>query len=245
MFMYKYRFFILSLLLAVIFLFENNPVFSQQDNTIPVVNKLRSYSGKTFQEKLFLHTDREFYTAGEVLWFKAYYIDGAFHKPAELSKVAYVELLNEINQPVLQSTISLLPGESNGSFYLPASLNTGNYTVRAYTNWMKNFDAGYFFEKKITIINTIKVSESLPVKDTVGLASVSFFPEGGNLVNEIQSKVGFTVTDIKGGINNCRGYILNKSGDTITSFSPLKFGIGSFSFKPVTGNEYRAVVILP
>ena len=177
MFMYKYRFFLPSLLSAIVILFENNPVFSQQNNTIPVVNKLRSYSGKTFQEKLFLHTDREFYTAGEVLWFKVYYVDGAFHKPADLSKVAHIEILNEINQPVLQASVSLLPGESSGSFYLPASLSTGNYTVRAYTNWMKNFDTRYFFEKKITIVNTIKISESVPAKDTVVPASVSFFPK--------------------------------------------------------------------
>ena len=242
--MYIYSSLLIRLIIIVIVLFKSNYAYSQQADDIPIVNKLRSYSGKMFQEKLFLHTDREFYTAGEILWFKIYYVDAAFHKPADLSKVAYVEILSEINQPVLQAAISLLPGECNGSFYLPTSLPTGNYTIRSYTNWMKNFDAGYFFEKKITIVNTIKVSALLPIKDTVS-TTVNFFPEGGNLVNDIESKVGFTVTDSKGGVNNCQGYILDKDGDTITSFSPLKFGIGNFNFKPAAGNTYKAIVDLP
>jgi hypothetical protein len=236
--------FLIGFLIFIVSLLGNDNIFSQQVNNASVVDKLRSYSGKIFQEKLFLHTDREIYTAGEVLWFKIYYVDGTFHKPAELSKIAYVEIINEKNDPVLQATISLLPGECNGSFYLPTSLNTGSYIIRSYTNWMKNFDAVYFFEKRITIINTINDSEPLTVKDTVDSPVVNFFPEGGNLVNDIQSKVGFTVTDKKGGINKCQGFILDKNGDTVTSFSPLKFGIGSFNFKPLKGNSYKAIIVL-
>jgi hypothetical protein len=37
----------------------------------------------------------EVYTSGEVLWFKIYYVDGAFHKPGGLSKIAYVEIISE------------------------------------------------------------------------------------------------------------------------------------------------------
>ena len=243
--MHRHGCFLFGFLIFIVSLFENSKVFSQQANNGSAVDKLRSYSGKAYQEKLFLHTDREFYTSGEILWFKIYYVDGAFHKPGGLSKIAYVEIINEKNDPVLQATVSLLPGESNGSFYLPTSLNTGNYTIRSYTNWMKNFDAAYFFEKRITIVNTINVSATVAVKDASDTPVVNFFPEGGNLVNDIQSKVGFTVTGKGGGINNCRGYILDKNGDTVESFSPLKFGIGSFNFKPLKGNTYRAIVILP
>ncbi|HEX6847933.1 MAG TPA: hypothetical protein VF144_13200 [Chitinophagaceae bacterium] len=235
----------MGFVIFIVSLFVSNSIFSQQVNNGSAVDKLRAYSGKAYQEKLFLHTDREFYISGEVLWFKIYYVDGAFHKPGALSRIAYVEIINEKNDPVLQATVSLLPGESNGSFYLPTSLSTGSYTIRSYTNWMKNFDAAYFFEKRITIVNTINTSEALVVTDTINTPVVNFFPEGGNLVNDIQSKVGFTVTDTRGGINNCRGYILDKNGDTVESFSPMKFGIGHFNFKPLKGNTYKAIVVFP
>jgi hypothetical protein len=39
--------------------------------------------------------------------------------------------------------------------------------------------------------------------------------------------------------------MLDKNGDTVVSFSPLKFGIGNFNFKPLKGNTYKAIVILP
>jgi hypothetical protein len=60
--------------------------FSQYKVVLPVVNKFETYSNKALQEKLFLHTDKDFYVAGEILWFKIYYVDGASHKPLQLSK---------------------------------------------------------------------------------------------------------------------------------------------------------------
>ncbi|MCB0776768.1 MAG: hypothetical protein KDB99_10655 [Chitinophagaceae bacterium] len=211
---------------------------------ISVSERFNKYTSRVIQEKLFVHTDKDFYTAGEILWFKIYYVNGATHQSLQLSKIAYVEVLNENNEPVLEGKISLEPGESNGSFYLPVTLSTGNYTLRAYTNWMKNFDNEYFFQKKLTIVNTIKSPGEDNNKDS-SVINVDFFPEGGNLVNDIQSRVGFIIRDARGGINDCNGYILNDRNDTITSFMPLKFGIGSFYFKPTVGIFYKATIVLP
>ena len=227
-----------------LFCFIISAGFSQELADPSVIAKFRSYSAKAFQEKLFLHTDKDFYTAGEILWFKIYSVDGTFHKPSELSKIAYIEILNEKNEPVLQNIVSLAPGKNNGSFYLPTSFNTGYYTIRSYTNWMKNFDAGYFFEKKITIVNTLKIAPPVDKKDIETMPVIRFFPEGGNLVNGIKSTVGFTVADLNGGINNCHGVIIDKNNDTVISFAPSKFGIGKFEMIPLPGNNYKAVVVL-
>lgn len=239
--MCKHRFSFIKYLAGFAFIFIWGTVFSQQT----VIDKFKSYENKTIQEKLFLHSDKEFYVAGEILWFKIYYANGITHQPLQLSKVAYVEVLNEKNESVLQAKISLNPEESKGSFYLPPSLKTGNYVIRAYTNWMKNFGAEYFFEKKITIVNTLKVPEIVPATNTSSTVTVNFFPEGGALVSNMQSKIGFIVTNSKGGVNNFHGYIIDKNSDTITSFTPLKFGIGSFELKPLAGNTYHVKIIMP
>ena len=136
--------------------FISNTGFCQELADPPVIAKFRSYSARAFQEKLFLHTDKDFYAAGEILWFKIYAVDGTFHRPSELSKIAYIEILNERNEPVLQNMVSLVPGKNNGSFYLPTSLNTGYYTIRAYTSWMKNFGAATFARKPVYIVNPAK-----------------------------------------------------------------------------------------
>ena len=236
----RYHFFKYPGIMVLLFLCSH--VFSQQTMPSSIIDLFRNYSTKTVQEKLFLHTDKEFYVAGELLWFKVYYTDGSYHKPMALSKIVYTEILNEKNESVLQATIALEPGQGNGSFYLPTTLATGIYSIRAYTRWMKNFEEEYFFEKKFTIVNTLKNPESAKAGDTVGV-SINFFPEGGNLVAGIQSRIGFEITNGRGTANTSHGYILDKSGDTVVAFSPLKFGIGSFDFTPETGNAYKAVIV--
>lgn len=227
---------------TIVLLFFFQQGFAQSQ--LSIADKFNAYSLKALPEKIFVHTDKEFYLAGEILWFKLYYVDGNSHHPMSLSKIAYVEILNDKNEPTLQAKISLAPGESNGSFYLPVSLNTGNYTLRAYTNWMKNFNAGYFFTKQITIVNTLKASEP-EVKSDSSVLSVNFFPEGGNLVNGIQSRIGFEVKNKNGSVKDFNGYIINDNNDTVVFFSPLKFGIGNFDLTPQQGTKYKSVIVLP
>src|SRR6476661_8876076 len=165
-----------------------------QDNLNAIVAAFGQYHENSIREKVFVHTDKNFYVGGEILWFKVYSVDASVHKPLELSKVAYVEMLDSANKHLLQAKIGLHNAEGYGSFYIPLSLNSGNYTLRAYTNWMKNFGAGYFFEKNITIINVQK-RINLPAMKPSGKADVQFFPEGGNLVDNIPCKLAFKGTD--------------------------------------------------
>jgi hypothetical protein len=170
-------------------------------------------------------------------------VNGDDNKPINLSKVAYVEIIDKNQKSVLQGKIALDSGTGNGSLYIPLSFNTGVYKLRAYTNWMKNFDAGYYFEKPITIVNSVKS----PGKQTALPRNydVQFFPEGGNLVQGIQSKVAFKIVDRSGKGVDFRGSVVSKSNDTVVTFQPLKFGIGNFVFTPEGGDSYRAIVKLP
>lgn len=206
--------------------------------------QFEQYRRSGIQEKVFLHSDKEFYMAGEICWFKVYTVDAAFHKPLGISKVGYIEILDTDHKPAIQSKIFLKDGFGNGSLQLPATLGSGNYTIRAYTNWMKNVGVDYFFEKTITIVNPRKV---LPETKAVpgSQYETSFFPEGGNLVTGLQSKIAFKVTDRFGKGVACNGFILGTAADTLARFSTLKFGIGSFLFTPQSEKPYTAVIILP
>lgn len=209
-----------------------------------IENQFDSYRQNNLQEKIFVHTDKKNYVSGEICWFKIYNVDAYFHKPINLGKVAYVEILDKNNKAVLQAKIALEKGTGDGSLYLPATLVSGNYKLRAYTNWMKNYGADYFFEKKLCIINVQNNQQENTVAQKITY-DIAFFPEGGNLVNGIKSKVGFrTINQLGKGVY-CEGVLLNEKGDTITSFHPLQFGIGSFTFTPLAGSRYRALVKLP
>jgi len=127
---------------------------------------------------------------------------------------------------VLQTKIALDKGTGNGSLYIPLSFNSGFYRLRAYTNWMKNFDAGYYFEKPVTIVNSLKnLNKQAELSRNFDL---QFFPEGGNLVQGIQSKVAFKIVDQSGKGIDCKGSVVNKNNDTVATFQTFKFGIGNF-----------------
>lgn len=214
---------------------------SQQSMLDTLSKKFDEYRLRSLQEKIYAHVDRDFYLTGENLWFKVYVVDGSFHKPLNVSKVAYVEILDKSNLSVLQAKIEIKDGSGSGSFFLPASLNSGNYKLRAYTNWMKNFSPDFYFHQNVTIVNPFlkleKNSDSV-----VAAASVTFFPEGGNLVAGIQSKIAFKLSDGLGKGIRGEGYVLNENNDTLASFSPTKFGIGHFTLTPSTGVRYRVLI---
>lgn len=206
--------------------------------------KFNNYKELNLLEKIFVHTDKSKYLAGEICWFKIYNVDAYFHKLLNLEKLAYVEIIDNSNKPALQAKIALDSGTGNGSFFLPANLATGNYKLRAYTNWMKNAGAEYFFEKQISIINTEKSDWKITLAKT-NAYEIAFFPEGGNLVNGIRSEVAFKVNDQYGSGVNAEGVIINEKGDSIVSFRTYKFGMGHFSFTPQQGEKYKALVTLP
>jgi len=234
--MKKYRILIILMLLAlcipvsgsyaqVLSTMQNNFIASQKEN---------------LREKIFMHINKSFYVAGEILWFKIYCTDGSTNKPLNLSKIAYVELVDENHNAVVQSMVELNNGTGNGSLYLPFSLNNGHYVIRSYTSWMKNFDSGYFFEGRIDIANPRKLAAE--AKLTPLEYDVHFFPEGGHLVQSLSNKMAFKITGSDGKGVACTGAIITNQGDTVVKFSTLKFGIGSFTVKPNANETYKAVI---
>ncbi len=220
------------------------PGLAQSTTADPLLAQFNNYRQAVLQEKLFLHTDKNFYLAGEICWFKIYNIDAVFNKPLSLSKVAYTEVLDKNNKPVLQAKIALKDGDGNGSLQLPVTLVSGRYKLRAYTSWMKNFGTDYFFEKTLTIINPKRIYEEDPLKAKDEF-DIHFFPEGGNLVNGIRSKLAFKAVNQNGKGITCYGGVINEKGDTAATYATLKFGMGSFEFTPESGHTYKAFIILP
>lgn len=215
--------------------------FAQQV-THPVRVQLENYRKTYLQEKVFVHTDRNFYLTGDHLWLKVYMVDASFNRPLDLSKVAYVEVLDDQAQAVLRAKVPLENATGHTALFLPASLNSGNYSLRAYTHWMKNYSPDFFFHKNITVINPFKPL-GLQAVTTANALDVQFFPEGGQLVDGLESRVGFRVVDQSGkGLKSFNGVVLGQRSDTVASFSPTRFGLGSLIITPEEGVEYRVVI---
>jgi len=205
-----------------------------------VQNSFSLYKQSALQEKVFVHTDKTTYLPGEIMWLKVFCVDGNDHKPLNLSKVVYVEILDNNQSPLAQAKIAMKNGIGDGSLYIPVTVNNGNYKFRAYTSWMKNFSPDYYFEKTVTLVNPLKSPDNT-TKETTVANSIQFFPEGGNLVGGIASKVAFKALGKDGKGIAVRGAVLDQHNDTVARFKSLKFGMGSFAFTPAAGNSYKAI----
>jgi len=226
------------------FLLFSQVTMAQQPFVNTSDTKQAAQSGQSIQEKLFVHTDKNYYLAGEILWLKLYNLDAVKHTPATISKVAYVELLDANNKPLLQTKLALEDGLGKGALQLPLDVETGTYRLRVYTNWMKNCGEECFFQKNVTILNTLRGTANNVSKVETSF-NLAFFPEGGNLVTGVENKVAFKATGAQGKGLFFTGILLNDKGDSLATITPAHRGMGSFTFNPKEGEKYKAVLTLP
>jgi hypothetical protein len=99
-------------------------------------------------EKLYLQFDKPYYAIGDTIWFKAYLFSAAYFMPSNKSGLLYIELDDDNNKTIKRIMVPVAYGLSWGNIALDAKdLSAGNYIIRAYTNWMRNFDEDYIFRK--------------------------------------------------------------------------------------------------
>ena len=196
-----------------------------------------------FTEKVYLHTDRDFYNPGDLVWFKSYVVDGLTHIPQDSSRNLHVEFISPDSKIMYGRIIRLNGGSGNGDFTLPDSLRSGKYRLRAYTNYMRNFGNQLFFNKEITIINGIDTigSETDNFKPAGSNPEISFFPEGGSLVDNVSSIVAFKAVNAAGSGCDVSGEVYSSAGELITTFRSTHLGMGTFTLKPYPGSNYYAI----
>jgi len=113
-------------------------------------------TAKNYQEKVYLHTDKPYYYAGDQVFFKGYFAYGNPYLRDELSKVLHVELISGERDLVIEKKFQIRDGIVVGNFYLPDSLAEEKYFIRAYTNWMRNYGPNQYFLQPISILDPYK-----------------------------------------------------------------------------------------
>jgi hypothetical protein len=108
-------------------------------------------SNKIHQEKIFIHLNSNFLLTGETLLYKLSCLNKLNNQYSKLSKIVYVEILNDKKERIVQQKIELKNGTAQGDFFIRNSLKSGNYKVIAYTKWMKN--ENFFTASDLNIIN--------------------------------------------------------------------------------------------
>ncbi len=130
-------------------------VNAQEDPLNKFVSQLQKYQYDRLYEKVHLHLDKPYYAIGDIIWFKAYIVQADGNKPSTQSKILYAELINERDSIVQTLRLPIMVGLAWGEFNLTESLTEGNYRIRAYTTWMRNFGSDFFFDRRIPIGNAL------------------------------------------------------------------------------------------
>jgi hypothetical protein len=231
---------VLPLLLFILYI--GSPLQAQVKTNNDIQKILEQYCKSVPYEEIFVHSDREDYIAGEDMWFNIYLVDRQSGKPSGRSKIAYFELLNPENSPVIQKRLMVVNGFSPGQVLLPDTLSSGMYTFRVYTNQMKNFLPGNCFMKSINVYNPFKKKgfkrKIIYDKSFNKKQNIEFFPEGGTLLNAINCKIALRIVDEFNKGLLYKGVVVDEKGDSITSFKTDKYGTGAFFLKPDKGKRY-------
>jgi len=212
-------------------------------------------------EKVYLHTDNNYYTIGESLWYKAYSVYAYTNQLFDHSKILYVELISPESKIISRNITNLEGGLGHGDFVLADSLGIkpGTYQLRAYTNWMRNYGDDFVFKKEIQIItpnkeNTIQSKENNNTKtvsknkkenpklENTAAILVDFFPEGGSLVEDVISNVAFKATDSYGNPIEIKGIIFDANDKQINLFKSIHDGMGKFIIQPEKNQKYYVKV---
>ncbi len=218
---------------------------------------VRNFGRSLPQEKVYMHLDNTSYYQGDKIWFQCYVVTADKNKPTDLSKTLYVELLNPEGIVIEKHTLPIVDGRCHGDFslvHLP--FHSGFYEVRAYTRYMINFGdetifsrvfpvfdlpevVGNYTERKMMRMNSIaaeyKIKRTIEKKEKS--VNVKFYPEGGNLVAGLPSRVAFEATNSNGTPINVVGKIVSATGTELTTFKVNHEGRGSFIYSPTVGDK--------
>jgi hypothetical protein len=102
-------------------------------------------------ENVYVETDRPDYLAGDTIWFSAFVMDNLHMDSTSFSKILYVDLINSDNNLEKRLKLIISNGRTSGDFIINRNAKNGIYRLRAYTQYMRNFQEEYLFEKEITV----------------------------------------------------------------------------------------------
>lgn len=218
-------FFMLGILLTLSY-----PGFAQKIDSV-----LGKLSEDYQQERVYLHFDKAAYAPGETIWFKAYIQAGIL--PSDISKNFYVDWTDVTGKVLFHTVTPIVEGTAKGQYDVPANFKGQVVHVRAYTKWMLNFDSSFLFHKDLRVVQpqAQKSNDAKVIK-----AAIQFFPEGGDLIAGIKSKVAFKATDQWGRPVSVKGSVRNAQGEKIDSIITQHDGMGVCTIEAKAGETYTA-----
>ncbi|WP_394776418.1 hypothetical protein [Flavobacterium sp.] len=178
--------------------------FAQKSNPVSELNEI----DKKLNESIYISTNANSFLTGETLLYKIFCIDKSTNIGSKYSKIAYLQLVDSNKKTVFVHKLFLENFTANSDYFIPTTLETGNYKLIGYTNWMLNKKAVEYFDVDIYIVNpykekstnVISEKESSPLENITN-ESISFDLRSKTYLNRdlIDFKINTTSEEFKQG----------------------------------------------
>lgn len=228
--------------LILIFVLAGNVSYGFQTSDDPFLSRLTAYNKimeNHHPEKIHIHTNQPFYHTGDTIWFKSYILNSFYNRPSVLNKVLHIELISSKGRIIYRTNLRSEAGLAWGNIPLTDTVGDGVYYLRAFTPGMKKFGKAFSYDRVIQI----KSKSETPLSSVPARAnSIQFFPEGGNLIAGIRTKVAFKAL-APGGLGiEANGSIVDNHGQVVTEFMSEHLGMGVFAITMQPEKSYYAQV---
>ena len=188
--------------------------------------KYRAYSEKYPTAKINLIFNQPTYATGDTAFFSAWYVNEEL-LALKGDHIVTLDLVNGNGNTVQKIRFKVQNGRGSNQMVLRADLPPAEYKFFAYTDWMRNFGESWFYQKRIQIVSRKKLQTQTGQDD-----AVTFFAEGGNLIEGLLSKV------IVLGAASSELIVKDSNQSEVAKISLDSTGVGSFSFIPKPDQTY-------
>lgn len=218
-----------------------NVAYSQQSIDSIADDLIKHFSTKP-SDVIYLQPSKGIYETGEDLWFKAYQFDARTFGVSAEGKTLYLQMIAPNDSVVWQEKYIIENGIVAGHIYVDDKLTEGDYLLEGYTknSFHKNDSGEIIASRKIRIMKSI--SSAVPRESAIDTTfRFEMFPEGGNLVSGIPSKLAFKATNGSGIPVDVEGAVY-QDDIQIREFKCRHDGMGDLLILPIENKSYKVVL---
>lgn len=214
-------------------------IYSQVTNND---ESLKNLIGAYFlQDREIIHVqfNKYIYVNNEDIAFKGYVLSQMYQAPHPNTTNVQLVIYDEKDQIVQKQLLYTNKGTFEGGLHLSDKFKSGRYFFHFYTNWMNNFIEDDSFTQTVEIIDKKEPYQLHLNEPNYKTVKVTFYPEGGTLLNDMHNNIGIKITDCnQKGIEIKEGIVLDSKQNEIIRFNTNKMGNGIFYLIPSLNETY-------
>lgn len=206
--------------------------------------------GQEDNDMLYIFPSKDVYETGEDMWFKAYLMDKQTLALSDRSQTLYLQMKSETGDVVWSEKYPLTSGRGDGHVYIGDTWKLGEYLIEGFTRSSFTADSTIAIRpRRIRVVDRVTQMDSISAEaiksDSIQKQTAKhrfdLFPEGGNLIDGVNTIVAFKATYGNGWPEDVSG-VVTEDGREIAIIRSIHEGMGMFALCPHSGKDYKVVL---